>query len=143
MLRGAEQVLTRDGWEAKLRIARRHIGTGMTEDEVVDLSARIDLGTLRGYFEAVTAEALRLVETFDSDALDGPLDMPAHFALAPEVTAPFSDVLRTAVARQTTNRWFLNDLTLSAGFAASNRLVRASRIVHRFGPVLPSHSQRE
>lgn len=90
----------------------------------------------------MTAEALRFIETFDFDALDGPLDVPAHFVLAPKVAAPFSDALRTAVARQTTNRWFLNNLTLSAGFAASNRLVRASRIAHRFGLILPSHSQR-
>src|SRR5215211_4308646 len=42
LLRGAEQVLTRDGWAAKLGIARRDIGTGMTDAEVVELSARID-----------------------------------------------------------------------------------------------------
>jgi len=114
MLRGGAQVLTRDGWEAKLRIARRDIGTGMTEDEVVDLSARIDLGALRGYFDAVTAETLRFVDAFDFDALDGPLDVPAHLALAPEVTAPLSDAMRSAMARQTTGRWFLNHLTLGA-----------------------------
>ncbi len=114
MLRGAEQVLTRDGWEAKLRIARRDMGTGMTEEEVVELSAGIDLGALRDYFDAVTAETLRFVDTFDFDALDAPLDVPARLALAPEVTAPWSDTLRTAVARQTTSRWFLSYLTVGA-----------------------------
>ena len=114
MLRGEEQVLTRDGWEARLGVARRDIGTGMTEEEVADLSARIDVGALRGYFDAVTAATLRFVDTFDFDALDAPLDVPAHLALAPEVTAPFSDATRSAMARQTTGRWFLNHLTLGA-----------------------------
>ena len=114
MLRGEEQVLTRDGWEARLGVARRDIGTGMTEEEVADLSARIDVGALRGYFDAVTAATLRFVDTFDFDALDAPLDVPARLALAPEVTAPWSDALRAAVARQTTSRWFLNYLTVGA-----------------------------
>ena len=114
MLRGAEQVLTRDGWEAKLGVARRDMGTGMTEEEVVELTARSDTGALRDYFDAVTAETLTFIETFDVDALDGPLAVPARLALAPEVTAPWSDGLRAAIARQTTSRWFLSYLTVGA-----------------------------
>jgi hypothetical protein len=117
ILRGDEQLLTRDGWEAKLGIARRDIGTGMTDEEVAELSARIDLGALRGYFDAVTTAAtLRFGATFDFDALDAPLDVPARLALAPEVIAPFSDALRTAVAGMTTGRWLLNHVTLGAAY---------------------------
>jgi hypothetical protein len=130
MLRGHEQVLTRDNWNAKLRIARRDLGTGMTEDEVAELSARIDLEALRGYFDAVTAETRRFVETFDFDTLEDPLDVPSRLALAAEVSAPWSDVVRNLVERQTTNRWFL-DVTMSGVYL---HLSEASHVFQMISP---------
>ena len=52
MLRGEEQALTRDDWNRRLGIKRLDIGTGMKEDEVAELTAKIDLGALREYFDA-------------------------------------------------------------------------------------------
>ncbi len=43
-----------DGWLGRLGVARRDVGTGMSDAEVDDLSARIDLEALRGYWDAVT-----------------------------------------------------------------------------------------
>src|SRR6266511_6262228 len=43
-----------DGWFERLAVARRDVGTGMSDAEVDDLSARIDLEALRGYWDAVT-----------------------------------------------------------------------------------------
>src|SRR5262245_29709828 len=57
VLGGGEQLFTRDGWEARLGVDRRDFGLGMTAAEVADLSAAVDLEALRGYYDAVYAEA--------------------------------------------------------------------------------------
>lgn len=42
-----------NGWAERLKVPRRDIGTGMTEAEVAELSAGIDIGALKGYRSAV------------------------------------------------------------------------------------------
>lgn len=113
MLRGEEQALTRNRWNERLGVDRPDWGPGMTEDEVADLTAKIDLAALKEYFAAVAAETRRFVETFDFDRLDEPLDVKSRLELAPEALAPGSDLVRRIVESQTTNRWFLNVMTLS------------------------------
>src|SRR5713226_4730173 len=54
------QVLEED-WLDRLGVGRRDVGTGMNDAEVDDLSARIDLRALRGYWEAVTRRTLAVV----------------------------------------------------------------------------------
>lgn len=49
-----------DGWGERLAVGRRDVGTGMNDAEVDDLSARIDLPALRGYWEAVTRRTLEV-----------------------------------------------------------------------------------
>jgi hypothetical protein len=51
-----------DGWLARLGVARRDVGTGMSDAEVNDFSARVDLEALGGYGEAVTRRTLQVVE---------------------------------------------------------------------------------
>ena len=87
MFRGEEQVLTRDGWIHRLGVPRQDFGNGMTEDEVTDLTRRIDLDALRGYFDAVTAESRRFFETLDFDRIDDPLDVQARQRPVPSVHA--------------------------------------------------------
>jgi hypothetical protein len=111
MLQGTEQLLTRDGWDARMGVDRRDFGAGMTPAEVAELSARIDLAALRGYFDAVTAETRRFAAGFDFDTLEAPLDVPARLALAPEALGP-SDLVHRIVEAQTTGRWYLNVLAL-------------------------------
>lgn len=52
-----------DGWLPRLGIRRRDVGTGMSDPEVDDLSASIDLAALRGYWDAVTRRTLDVAET--------------------------------------------------------------------------------
>lgn len=47
------QVLDARGWLARLRVERRDVGTGWSDDEVAALSEAIDLEALRGYRDAV------------------------------------------------------------------------------------------
>ncbi len=56
------QVLDEEGWLERLKVERRDVGTGMDDGEVDELSARIDLAALRGYWEAVTRRTLAVVD---------------------------------------------------------------------------------
>ena len=49
------------GWLERLAVARRDVGTGMTDAQVDDFSARVDLDALRGYCRAVTGATLHAV----------------------------------------------------------------------------------
>src|SRR6266567_9429939 len=59
-----------DGWLAKLGVGRRDVGTGMSDAEVDELSARIDLQALRGYWDATSVRTLALVETLRGSDLE-------------------------------------------------------------------------
>jgi len=113
MLRGEEQLLTRDDWNRRLGLQRLDWGPGMTDDEMVELTEKIDLTALREYFDAVTADTRRFIASFDFDRLDDPLDVKSRLALAPEALGPGSEMVQRIVESQTTNRWFLNVMTLS------------------------------
>lgn len=52
-----------DGWLGRLAVPRRDVGTGMSDAEVDDLGARIDVAALRGYWEAVNRRTLAVAET--------------------------------------------------------------------------------
>ena len=49
------QVLDEGGWGEQMHIPIRHHGTGMTSEEVTELSNQIDLPSLRAYHTAVIA----------------------------------------------------------------------------------------
>ncbi len=63
-----------DGWLDRLAVSRRDVGTGMRDAEVDDLSARIDLHALRGYWGAVTQRTLAVVETLRGTDLETPVE---------------------------------------------------------------------
>lgn len=58
------------GWLERLGVPRRDVGTGMTDAEVDDLSARIDLQGLQGYWGAVGARTLEIVATLRGGDLE-------------------------------------------------------------------------
>jgi hypothetical protein len=113
MLRGVEQVLDREQWNPRLGLTRRDFGAGMSEDEVIELSQNVNLEALDGYFQAVTAETLHFLESFDFDELLEPLDVKARLALAPDALRPGSELIRAVIERQTTKRWFLTTMALN------------------------------
>jgi len=84
-----------DDWLERLSAPRRDVGTGMTDAEVDELSARIDLAGLRGYWDAVTARTLAVVETFRGTDLDVALpgERVRSVVLAEGVVAPGADWL--------------------------------------------------
>jgi hypothetical protein len=59
-----------DGWFERLAVTRRDVGTGMSDAEVDELSARIDLQALRGYWDATSVRTLAVVETLRGSDLE-------------------------------------------------------------------------
>ena len=70
---GQDQVFE-DGWAAKMGVERADIGTGMTPDEVADLSERIDLDALVAYRHAVGLQTRDVIATIDDEQLQAPVD---------------------------------------------------------------------
>ena len=64
------QVFDRGEWAPRLNVPRRDFGTGMTPDEVRDLSARIDLAALRAYWQAVGHRTEEVVHGLRPEDLD-------------------------------------------------------------------------
>jgi hypothetical protein len=62
-----------DAWLRRLAIARRDVGTGMTDAQVDALSGTIDLAALRAYWTAVTDRTLAVVDGLRGRPLDGPV----------------------------------------------------------------------
>jgi len=76
-------------WFERLAVPRRDVGTGMSDAEVDELSARIDLHALRGYWGAVTARTLAAVETFRGSDLEAPCRANASgVSSSPRVWSP-------------------------------------------------------
>jgi len=70
------QLLDEGNWGKHLRIPLRHHGTGMTPDEVTDLSQHIDLFALRAYYEAVRSRTVEVVQTMRSEQFDEVNELP-------------------------------------------------------------------
>jgi hypothetical protein len=67
-----------DGWARRLNVGRADIGTGMTEDEVGDLTERLDIAVARAYRNAVGRRTREVVASLSDGVLDeivGPADV--------------------------------------------------------------------
>jgi DinB superfamily len=101
-----------DGWGARLGTGRRDVGTGMSDAEVDELSARIDLAALRGYWDATTARTLAVVEaerTGDLEALV-PAERVRRVAAAEGAVAPGAEWLTEFWAGGRSRGWILSQL---------------------------------
>jgi DinB superfamily len=64
------QVLDQNDWLTRLNLSFRDVGTGMTDDEVSDLSARLDLEALRQYYHAVGRRTVEVVKSLRPQELE-------------------------------------------------------------------------
>jgi hypothetical protein len=72
ILSSGGQVLD-DGWDVKMHVTRRDIGTGMTPTEVRELSQRIDIDALLEYRLTVGRRTKELVGQLDDRSFDEPV----------------------------------------------------------------------
>jgi hypothetical protein len=111
ILQGGEQLLTRDGWDVRMRATYPGFGGGMARAEMIAISEQIDLEALRGYYLAVTDATQAYMRAFDFDSLDEPFDVQGQLRLAPDAPGP-SPVLREAFLRWTTPLYWIDVMTI-------------------------------
>jgi hypothetical protein len=113
LLADRPQVLD-DGWEKRLAVARRDVGTGMTAAEVDDLCARIDLEGLRSYWAAVTARTLDVVNAPHGIDLETPVDAARvqRVAVAEGAVGPHAGWLAEFWASGRNQGWVLGQVAL-------------------------------
>ena len=102
------------GWLERLGVPRRDVGTGMSDAEVDDLSARIDLQALRGYWDAVTRQTLAVVETLRGTDLESPVpaERVRRAVLADGAVAAGAEWLTDFWASGRSRAWFLAQVPL-------------------------------
>jgi hypothetical protein len=66
---GRDQVLD-DEWMRRMKVPWRIIGTGMTDDEVAEMTARADVAAVRAYRSAVGLRTREVVQALHADAWD-------------------------------------------------------------------------
>ena len=101
-------------WIERLAVPRRDVGTGMSDPEVDELSARIDLHALRGYWGAVTARTLAAVEKLRGSDLEAPVpgERVRSVVLSEGVVAPGAEWLTEFWAEGRSRAWVLAQTAL-------------------------------
>jgi DinB family protein len=104
-VRGVEQVFDRGGWQARLGVSRRDIGTGMTAEQVAQFSAQVDVAAVRAYRAAVAHETRTGLTARDFDDLDKPVAGAGERAAASGDLGSGAEYIPDMV--RTRPRWFL------------------------------------
>ena len=74
LLAGRPQVLDENGWPARLGLDRRDMGTGMSDEEVATVGARLEIAALRAYRVAVGRRTREVMRAVHDHELDEPID---------------------------------------------------------------------
>jgi hypothetical protein len=67
LVAGRPQVIEEDNWLDRLGLSRADIGAGMTDDEVADFSAQVDIPTMQAYRAAVGLRTREVVSAMRPD----------------------------------------------------------------------------
>ena len=103
------QVLDAGGWLDRMKLRRRDVGTGMSDREVDELSAAIDLDGLRGYWEAVMVSTREVVARLPCEDLTAivPADRVKRVAADEGAVAANAGWLTEFWAKGRTRAWVL------------------------------------
>ena len=101
-------------WLERLAVPRRDVGTGMSDAAVDELSARVDLQALKGYWDAVTARTLEVIETLRGSDLEAPVpaERVRSVVLSEGVVAPGAEWLTEFWAGGRSGAWVLAQTAL-------------------------------
>ena len=66
---GSPQIFSQDDWPMRMRVTFRDAGNDMTEEEILALSAAIDIEALRSYRVAVGQRTRQIVQNFQPEDL--------------------------------------------------------------------------
>ncbi len=68
-------VLESEGWSERLRLTRHDTGVGMSDEEVMSFTQRVDVEQLRNYRTAVGRRTREVVSAMQPEELDEPIDV--------------------------------------------------------------------
>ena len=74
VIAGRAQVFDDGAWAPRLNVPRRDLGFGSTSEQVAEISAAVDMGTLRAYRLAVGRQTRALVQTLPPSAWQTAID---------------------------------------------------------------------
>lgn len=66
---GQPQVLEREGWLPQLQLAAQEVGTAMSDAQVAEVTAQLDLVALRAYRQAVGRSTRQILQTLPPERL--------------------------------------------------------------------------
>jgi DinB superfamily len=73
LVAGRPQVLQEEDWPGRLKLSRSDIGTGAADEEVADISAKLDIPALLAYRLAVGRRTREIVRTLRPEELAEPV----------------------------------------------------------------------
>ncbi|HET6313945.1 MAG TPA: DinB family protein [Chloroflexia bacterium] len=101
VLRGVPEVLDRDGWQQRLGVDTRLVGTGSSDEEVEEFSTQVDPSAVRAYRAAVGRETRQWAETADFEALAAVPDVLGRLSQAPTALDERAEWVRSLWANRT------------------------------------------
>jgi uncharacterized damage-inducible protein DinB len=133
LLSDRPQVLEEEGWLARLDVNLRRMGTGMTDEEVAELSARINIPALRAYYDAVGRRATEVVASLRPETFDEVVEEARiHRVLYDEgVLGDNADYVVNAYRGHTKGYFLMLALTHKAGHLGQAGVVRRLHGFHR------------
>ena len=132
LLSDRPQVLEEEGWPARLDVPLRRIGTGMTDEEVAELSAKINIPALRAYYDAVGRRATEVVASLRPETLDEVVDEAhIHRVLFEGVLEANADRVVSAYRGRTKGYYLMQALTHKASHLGQAGVVRRLLGFHR------------
>ena len=116
IIRGEGQVLLADGWIDKLGVDVTNIGTGLGDDEVEAISAKMDVDACNEYWMTVAGQTSEWLKTIEPAALDEVPDMQARLATIPAMIAGSDNTTATSFWSGRTAGFLLGGTVISHGY---------------------------
>ena len=125
-----QQVFTEGGFMKKMNISIRHFGTGMTREEVEELSKQIDLSALREYHEQVGKQTLRVFDQLASIQLEEKLDKDhLHEVMIDEGVLHENALWVEEFYQQQLRSWFLVHMGLTHSFEHLGQIMVIRKLI--------------
>jgi hypothetical protein len=125
-----------DAWCARLSTARHDAGTGMTMDEVVDLSTRVHLPSLMTYWSAVGERTAALVASLRPSDLDEIVSSERVHRFVMQTTAEPTRARLEKLLQNTTRGHILGWLPLTHNFEHIGQADLIRGLLGQPGPLL-------
>lgn len=109
-------ILDEAGWMRRLKLTRHDAGTAMTDEDVSEFSARVDIAALRAYHAAVGRRTEEIARSFRPEDLDVVPDRSQIHQLCQEIFGPNIAGVAEEFYAGHTKGWFLGHLGLTHSF---------------------------